>query len=120
MLLVRDQHSKIQLVCVIQPPVKIKKLISLDISQNDSIGIIDLKPSPFAGHDIRMHLFDDVSMAPSLQGVVVRILNAVSSMQFCANLVPILPNAATMKTAKINNFEKYGASVELRRNCTHF
>jgi len=77
------------------------KLISLDISQNDSIGIIDLKPTPFVGYDIGMHLFDNVSIAPPLQGIVVRILDAVSSMQFCANLVPTLPDAAAVKTVKV-------------------
>jgi len=81
-------------------------LISLDISQNDSIGIIDLKPSPFAGYDIGMHLFDDVSVVPPLQGIVVRILNTVSRMRFCANLVPILPDAAAVKTANVQNFEE--------------
>ena len=53
------------------------------------------------GRDIRVHLFDDVSVAPSLQRIVVRILNAVSGMQFCANLVSILPDAATEKTLKV-------------------
>ena len=52
MVLVRDQHSKIQHACVTQAPVKISKLISLDISQNHSIGIIDFEPSLFVGHDI--------------------------------------------------------------------
>ena len=99
-VLVRDQHSKIQHVCVTQVPVKTAKLISLDISQNDSVGIIDLEPGPFTGHDIRMHLFDDVSVALPLQGIVARILNAVSGTQFCVNLVPILPDAATIKTTK--------------------
>jgi len=81
--------------------VKIAKLISLDISQNDSIGIIDLEPSLFVGRDIRMHLFDDVSVAPPLQGIVVRILNVVSGMQFCANLLSILPDAVAVKTVKV-------------------
>jgi len=77
-------------------------LISLDISLNVSIGIIiDLEPRLFVGHDIRMHLFHDVSVAPPLQGIVVRILNAVSSTQFCANLVPIFPDAATVKRLKV-------------------
>ena len=47
-----------------------------------------------------MHLFDDVSVAPPLQGIVVGILNAVTGMEFCANLVPIFPDAATVKTVK--------------------
>jgi len=53
------------------------------------------------GHDIRMHLFDDVSVAPPLQELFVRILNAVSGTQFCANLVLILPDAAAVKTVKV-------------------
>ena len=53
------------------------------------------------GRDIRMHLFDDVNVAPPLQGIVICILNVVSGMQFCANLVPILPDAVTVKTVKV-------------------
>ena len=99
--MVRDEHSETQHACVTQAPVKIAKLISLDISQNDSIRIIDLEPSPFVGHDIRIYLFDDVSVAPPLQEIFVRILNAVSGTQFCANLVLILPDAAAVKTVKV-------------------
>ena len=102
--MVRHQHSEIQHACVTQAPANIPKLISLDISQNDSIGIIDLEPSLFVGLDIRMPLFDNVSVAQSLQGTVVRILEAVSSTQFRANLVPILQDAATIKTVKVQNF----------------
>jgi len=60
------------------------------------------------GRDIRMHLFDDVNIAPPLQGIVVRILNVVSGMQFCANLVPILPDPVAVKTERFKiskNFE---------------
>jgi len=53
------------------------------------------------GHDIRMHLFNDVVVAQPLQTMVVRILNAVSGTQFCANLVPTLPEAAALKTVKV-------------------
>jgi len=117
--LVRDQHSKIQHACVTQGPVKITKSISLDISQNDSIGIIDLQPSLFVDRNIREHLFDDVNVAPTLQGIVVRILRTVSGMQFCVNLVPIFSDAATEKNIKGLEFRKTGASVKLRRKCTH-
>jgi len=48
-----------------------------------------------------MHLFDDVSVVPPLQGIVDGILNAVTGMQFCANLVLIFPDAATGKTTKV-------------------
>ena len=51
-------------------------------------------------------MFDDVSVVPPLQGIVVRILNTVSRMRFCANLVPILPDAAAVKTANVQNFEE--------------
>ena len=43
---------------------------------------------------------------PPPQGIIVRILNAVSSTQFCVDLVPIFPDAATIKTVKVQNFEK--------------
>ena len=99
--MVRYQHSEIQHAYVTQASVKISKLISLNISQNDSIAIIDIEPSSFVGHDIRMHLFDDVVVAQPLQTMVVRILNAVSGPQFCANLVPILPEAAAVKIVKV-------------------
>ena len=83
--------------CVTLAPVKIAKLINLYISQIDSIRITDLESSLFAGRDIRMHLFDDFSVAAPLQGIVVGIRNVVPGIQLYVNLVPIFQDAATVK-----------------------